>query len=503
MRVDRRTGGWARRARWALTGATAAGLALLMPATASATPIRQQQWYVDALQIPKAQNITRGGGVVVAVIDGKIDGSNPDLSGQLVSGTAIGGGSTSSTHGTGVAGVIAARGGGLHHVVGVAPGAKIMPVELPDKFSDKEIATGIRYAVDHGAQVINISSGGVYDTPPSDEVSAVDYALSKNVVVVAAAGNTGEGMSAVASPAAIPGVVAVSGADKASNFWSGSVSGKQVVIAAPAVDIVSTGSTDGNSEYQSADGTSMAAPIVAGTVALIRAKYPKLDAANVINRLVETAKDQGDPGRDNYFGYGTVRPVDALTKDVPTVTKNPLGGGTGGGASAGSTATHPVRTAGAFHAHISTRGWITFAVVGLLVVVGIIVLIVVLAGRRRRRGNGSGRGGGPPVGAAGPGGYPGLPGAYGAAQPGGYQQPTVPGGMPPAGSSPTPTGIAGSPAPPPGAPGPPSGSPPGAPPVGGSVPGPPGPGGPTPAQPLWPQPPGAQAGGPPPRPPGR
>lgn len=519
-----------RRARWALTGAAAMGLVLLMPATASATPIRQQQWWVDALQVPKAQSITRGAGVVVAVIDGKIDSSNPDLSGQLVSGTAINGGTSDATHGTEVAGVIAAKGGGQHDVVGVAPGAKIMPIELPTKFSNADIANGIRYATDHGAGVINISSGAVAATPPSEEVAAVNYALSKNVVVVAAAGNTADGMSAVASPAAIPGVVAVSGADKQSNAWSGSVTGTQVVIAAPSVDVVTTGPM-AESQFQSADGTSMAAPIVAGTVALIRAKYPKLDAANVINRLVKTAKDQGDPGRDKYFGYGTVRPVDALTENVPAVSRNPLGGG-GGGASAGSTATHSARAVGPVQTHISTRGWITFAVIGLLVIVGIIVLIVVLTGRRRRRGPGTG----PPGGAA----YPGAPAPYGAA--GQYQQPNAPAGPPSGYGPPAQSGPPSGYGPPSGAqpPGaqqlgaqqlgaqPPGAQPPGAQPPGAQqlgaqppgaqppaapAPGPPAPGPPASGtqapggsgpglQPLWPQRPGTQGGGPQP-PPGR
>jgi hypothetical protein len=144
--------------------------------------------------------------------------------------------------------------------------------------------------------------------------------------VVAGVGNRGQRFNNVGAPASIPGVVAVSGVDQNGDFWPSSASGPQTVVAAPAsrmsvIDVPS----DFASGYARGDGTSFATAIVSGVVALIRAKYPRLNAANVINRLIRTAKDNGDPGRDRYFGFSTIQPLAALTADVPLVTANALG----------------------------------------------------------------------------------------------------------------------------------------------------------------------------------
>jgi subtilisin family serine protease len=185
------------------------------------------------------------------------------------------------------------------------------------------------------------------------------------------------GGQAVVAPANIPGVVAVAGVDRTINPWSDSSSGPEVAISAPATDIPSAATRAfSRSGYVNNNGTSVAAPIVAGTVALIRAKYPNLNAANVIERLLATAKDQDPPGRDDRYGFGTVRVVDALTKDVPTVSANPLGmpdaspspgtdeSGSGGGVN---------------------KARVALIIVGIVVAVVVLVVVLVAIGRSRRK----------------------------------------------------------------------------------------------------------------------
>ncbi|HEY3505116.1 MAG TPA: S8 family serine peptidase [Actinocatenispora sp.] len=428
--------GWCRRM---LVGVVAAGavLAVATPATAL-PPVRERQWYLDALKIPQAQRISTGKGVTVAVIDSPVDATSPDLAGQVLRGTGSGdagqASDDSAIHGTQVAGVIAAKGGGADHALGIAPGARILPVALPADRDDDDIANAIRWAADHGAQVINISVGGAHETPPQSEVDAVRYAMSKDAVIVAAAGNTAEHMSAVASPADIPGVIAVSGTDQSSDFWSGSVSGPEVVLAAPAASITTTYITgNGGAPYGHADGTSMAAPIVSGAAALVRSKFPHMNAANVVNRLLKTAKDQGDPGRDKYFGFGTVRPYDALTAEVPQVSANPLARTTGGGSSARTSAAggHRLARPGG----ITVRGWVALGVGALILVVLIVVVLVLVVrrGKRRRPGSPPYQGMPPPYGSGPGGGPPTAPGPYGG--------PSAPAGRSPGGAAgPSPTG---------------------------------------------------------------
>ena len=332
--------------------------------------------------------------MTVAVIDNDgVDAQNPDLAGQVLTGTSIGGGAPDgiasddgAMHATLVAGVIAAKGGGQDHILGIAPGAKILPVGLSNRLPTDDVGRAIRWATDNGAKVIEMSFGTISEELPRDEVDAVNYATSHDVVLVAAAGNTEAGMTAVAAPASIPGVIAVSGVDKGANFWNGSVSGPQVVMSAPAVHITST-SVHHKTWYAYADGTSLAAPIVAGTAALIRSKYPDMNAANVINRLIKTAKDQGKPGRDQYFGYGTVRPVDALTKDVPEVSTNPLVKNAGGSATARpNSGAHPYHVKDAPKiGGITVRAWVALGVIVLVFIAGLIVVIVAVGRRSRRR----------------------------------------------------------------------------------------------------------------------
>jgi subtilisin family serine protease len=167
----------------------------------------------------------------------------------------------------------------------------------------------------------------------NDLRDAIRAAIEAGVVIVAASGNEPDN-SSVAFPAAYPGVVAAAGVDRNGNHADLSVAGPQVVLAAPAVDIVTAGA---RGSYVTADGTSAATAIIAGVAALVRAKYPNLSAAEVVHRLTATAIDRGPPGRDDQYGFGIVNPVAALTAAVPPLTPSATTAGANSPPSAANT----------------------------------------------------------------------------------------------------------------------------------------------------------------------
>jgi len=366
-----------------LAVAVATGYVAIPATPVSAETIEQKQWHLAALHIAEAHRISTGTGVVVAVLDSGVQADHPDLVGQVLDGTRITGRADQGRtdvrgHGTGVAGLIAAKGGGPDHALGIAPGAKILPVGILNGIGFSELPRAIRWAVDHGAKVINISFGE--NNEIQDELDALRYAADHDVVVVAAGGNQDVDRSEVPYPARVPGVVAVSATDRAGAAWTGGVAGPQIVLAAPGVDITTliNHQPDGKQGgYQHVSGgTSASAPIVAGVAALIRAKFPQLHAADVINRLIRTADDAGPPGRDPQYGFGIVNPVRALTADVPPVSANPLVAASGP-AGSGSAAPADRRDG-------PIPPLMLLALVGAAaVIVLLVVLVAVLAGRRR------------------------------------------------------------------------------------------------------------------------
>ncbi|MFI6821780.1 type VII secretion-associated serine protease mycosin [Micromonospora sp. NPDC050187] len=365
--------------------AVAAGLALTavgtpVPAVAAVPPL-DRQWHLEALRVTEAHRISTGEGVIVAVVDTGVYAEHPDLAGRILDGRRLIGRDDRGkvderNHGTGVAGLIAARGGGSGRALGIAPGARILPVTVAtNTFAGSNLPEGIRYAVDHGAKVVNISNGGPTTSPALDE--AVRYAQSKDVVVVAAAGNAEQGDAGVLYPARLPGVIAVGATDRDGEPWSGGTRGEQIAVTAPGVDVSTTAGrwsdlTEGG--YVTVDGTSAAAPLVAGAAALIRARYPEASAADVVNRLVSTARDAGPPGRDDRYGFGRLDLVRALTAEVPPVDANPLGA---------VPATEETEEAEADGTGGVALGPLVPVVIGLLVVAALVVLVVVLLVVRR------------------------------------------------------------------------------------------------------------------------
>jgi subtilisin family serine protease len=340
---------------WLLLTALCAGALLVGPGLGGSPALAAQpseSWYARALRLDDAHKLSTGNSVVVAVVDGGVDPTVPALAGQLLPGAGVGPDAATDGlrdddpdgHGTSMAGIIAARpvgpDGAATGFLGVAPGAKILSISTGRETDLSEVAQGIRLATDRGAKVVSLSLGspGLAD---SEERSAVAYALSHDVVVVAAAGNVDSGDTdpldqQINAPANIPGVIAVTGSDSGGKFWAGSASGQRAVLAAPAALIrapVPAALSPSGSEV--IDGTSNSTAIVAGVVALVRAEHPELNAPSVIELLTRTADDKGPRGWDRQFGYGIVNPLAALTQPPVPVADNPLltappgaGGGT-------------------------------------------------------------------------------------------------------------------------------------------------------------------------------
>lgn len=290
-------------------------------------PKAAEQYQNTMLQLEKAQSLAGKNQVVVAVIDQGIDTKHPDLKGRLLPGyntvNPVNQGAP-DYHGTHVAGIIAAAKGNGIGGYGVNPQAKILPVDVFDRgwgASDFAIAQGILYAVEKGAKVINMSLGGPMRSSLMEE--AIKTAQQEGVVVIAAAGNSGD--DSLNYPAAYEGVISVGSVNKDKTLSDFSTFGTSVDLVAPGNDIYSTiYEYERKSSYRKLSGTSMASPMVAGVASLLLSKYPDLTPTQVEYILEHTADDLGDRGFDVKFGNGLVNPVKALEfdrKKLPELTK--------------------------------------------------------------------------------------------------------------------------------------------------------------------------------------
>lgn len=351
---------------------------------AQADHIRDGQYWLKDYGIERAWEQSKGAGVKVAVLDTGIDDTHPDLRGVVVGGRDFSkSGNAKGTkpvgplpdHGTLVATLLAGRGNnqdvidrakaeaeqekvayeralkeakdndeapppepepvkipkpgpGSAGVIGVAPEAELLSASLwlgsdnPAGLSvEEQIPRAVRWAVDRGAKVINMSLGSTSPDWPVSWDAAFKYAEEKDVVVVVAAGNRDGGMSQVGAPATIPGVLTVAGVDKKGKASVGSsTEGISIGVSAPAEPLV--GGLPGGG-YADWSGTSGAAPLVSGVVALIRSKYPEMKAPQVIHRVLATAKDAGAPGVDNLYGHGLLDADAAVNANVPEVAPDP------------------------------------------------------------------------------------------------------------------------------------------------------------------------------------
>jgi len=396
--------------RGAKTGAVIS-LALAFVAQASsaaaADQARNSEWWLQALHVTTAWQSSRGTGVTVAVLDTGASPTQADLAGTVTTGPdfsqsgRVAGGQFWGVHGTAVASLIAGHGhgpGNADGIVGIAPAAKILAVRVTLESNDPRLASatvasrlpdaiaqGIRYAVMHGAGVIDLpldpvtTPGAAGAGGSKAERSAVAYALSRGVVLVAPAGDGGAGADAVNYPAAYHGVISVGAFDsgfKKAPFSSGQ---PYVTLTAPGQGVTAATLPSG---YTTLNSTSAASAVVAGVVALIKAPFPNLTPAQV-TRALAAGTGFRPSGSKSGSGFGTVDAAKALTaaaaifEALPSTTPS-----AGTGTSSGLAPPSPpaVRPASSNLA----RTLITDA--GIAVVVFLVLLAAILAiGALRRR----------------------------------------------------------------------------------------------------------------------
>ena len=297
-------------------------------------PYYDAAWHLGKIEAPSAWETSMGDDVVVAVLDTGVDEDHDDLLGQTVPGwnTYDDNADTSDVygHGTRVAGVISAASDNEIGVTSIAWDAFIMPIRIsrPDGYAYiSDIAEGITWATDNGAQVANIS----YDVSSSLTIqNAASYMRELGGVVVVAAGNSGIYRSIAPSPV----LISVGATDEHDIRASFSAYGEYLDLVAPGAHIYSTRLGDA---YSTASGTSMSCPVVAGVVALMMSVNPLLNPAQVDTILTETADDLGDEGNDIYFGSGRVNAAAAVLAawefsnediEAPTVAITSPAGGT-------------------------------------------------------------------------------------------------------------------------------------------------------------------------------
>jgi subtilisin family serine protease len=393
------------------TAAAAAAVGLSV-VPANADQVRQQEWWLSALNVTNAWTASQGSGVTVAVLSDGVDTSHPDLTGIVTTAPAIPGapvatGQFLGEQGTPIASLIAGHGdgsGGSSGIIGVAPAAHILSVAVTLPPNDGQlfqtsvaaaipgaIAAGIRYAVSNGASVIDLpidpgqpgSNGLAGDPAAADgstaEQSAVSYALAHNVVLVAPAGDDALATDAPNYPAAYPGVIAVGAFDSAFDKAPWTSRQSYVTLTAAGAGVIAASNSGG---YATMNSTSAASAVVAGVVALIRSRYPKLSVAKVRTALTTTTMYHRANGVADGSGYGALDAAAALGAAATLA----ISAREQAGAGAVSLATLGPAAAGAGATKLSPQ-IIRAAEIsaGVLVVLLLAVAAYAATGRRRRR----------------------------------------------------------------------------------------------------------------------
>ncbi|MFJ8671078.1 S8 family peptidase [Streptomyces sp. NPDC093589] len=308
----------------ALTGA----LLLAASGTASADQVRVGQWPLEAFGAKDLWKQATGKGITVAVLDSGFRETHQDLKGKFGAGPDWGPAVQAENaknakskkedvrdHGTAMAGIIAGHGhgpGGSQGVKGLAPDAKILPVP---EYKNSGQAT--RWAVDHGADVINMSYS---EDKMADTCESIHYAVEKGVVVVAGAGN--DGWSKKSYPVGCPGAIGVGSVDQTGEASSYNNYNSDMDVLAPG-ERVPVAMAKSDSDYRTADGSSAASAYVSAAAALLKEKFPDLTPGQIANRLVKTAGlSQAEKGKnlklpDEHYGWGYIQPGPALRKDIP------------------------------------------------------------------------------------------------------------------------------------------------------------------------------------------
>lgn len=285
-------------------------VATIQPAAVAGSGMQASlQYALASLNMQGAQRLAPGNGrgARVAVIDSGVDRTHPDFASAKIDEFDAFSDEPASQddadrHGTGIAGIIAARGS----VVGIAPAADVLSARVfrarggkASNATTNTVLKGLTWSVENGARILNMSFAGPRDPLVERHVGA---AVAKGVIPIAAAGNGGPDAKP-AYPAAYQDVVAVTAIDATGKLYDKANRGGYVAIAAPGVDVIVPGAGQSH-EFQS--GTSYAAAHVSGIVALMLEVNPELTPALAIQLLERASDDLGTPGRDDQFGYGKV-----------------------------------------------------------------------------------------------------------------------------------------------------------------------------------------------------
>jgi Subtilase family len=388
--------------------ATVAATAVTVGLTAGpglADQVRDHEWWLGEIHVTQAWQVSRGAGVTVALLDTGVVASQPDLSRSVITGpdyTRSGrqqGDTYWGVHGTAMAVLIAGHGHGAGHadgIIGIAPKAKILSLRVNLERDDPlradaaaasrlpaAIATGIRYAVRHGAQVIDlpldpgaagtdgIQAAAAAAGGSAAERRAVAYALARGVVLVAPAGDDGPGPGQVNYPAAYPGVIAVGAFDE--GFAKAGFSSRRsyVTLTAPGEGVITVSYPTG---YTTVSSTGAASAEVAGMAALIRARYPHLTPRQVSQALIDGARFGHTAGHKNGSGYGTADAQQALSAAKIEAASLPA-------SSASGTAPPGGQHGSAAHRHAALLRDGIIVGIGLL----LLVLLALVVWVRRRR----------------------------------------------------------------------------------------------------------------------
>jgi subtilisin family serine protease len=330
----------------ALAAPGGAGSAGHVRQEASTRPLpRTGEWWISSWKIlSRVWPQTEGAGVKVAVLDTGAQATVPDLRGAVLPGGDVTGRHTNGEtdlnidgdgHGTMMAVLIAGQGYGTR-MVGVAPEAKILPVVINAAPADgtagsagsAATAAGIIYAANHGAQVIDVSQESVSPSASgcdAVEQAAVGYAVARNIVVVAAGGDTNLIGDRPSEPASCAGVLATVAVQPNRALWPEDAHQPYLTVANPGADLITSGRA--GQLVTGVSGSRAASALAAGAVALIRSRYPAMPWYQVIKRVTGTALAAGGAVPNDAFGYGLFRlsrAVNATAYPLPASTPNPV-----------------------------------------------------------------------------------------------------------------------------------------------------------------------------------
>lgn len=310
---------------------------VIAPSPAFADEVRGDQWMLDVLDVATTHEITKGAGTRIGLLDSGVDADHPDLKGSIEPGRDMWNDTKDGTedalgHGTAMASLLVGHGHGKdgnNGVLGIAPDAKVVPVTIyPEDYEDdpnnqsvgaeidRKTAEGLRWLVDEGdVDVVLMAFGGSTD---KEIAKAIEYAADKKVSMFAASGyHKGDGAvgdsAHVEYPASDENVTAVAGTTRKGGHWSHSDYGPEVLISAPAEDVIAARP---GGRYKTESGNSNSAAIATGVAALMDSQWPDMPWEIIQWRLTETADDVEKKGWDEKTGDGVVNPVEALNAEV-------------------------------------------------------------------------------------------------------------------------------------------------------------------------------------------